>query len=61
MNCTECGTKCVKVSATECECPSCCNSFVKRGRRWVAADAFHGDAADQFAGCLVEPLPDFCR
>lgn len=38
MNCTECGTKCVKVSATECECPSCCNSFVKQGRRWVAAD-----------------------
>jgi len=39
MNCTECGSKCVKISATEAECPDCCNSFVKRGRHWEPADA----------------------
>jgi transcription initiation factor TFIIIB Brf1 subunit/transcription initiation factor TFIIB len=27
MNCTECGTKCVKTDPGEYECPDCCNVF----------------------------------
>lgn len=33
MNCTECGTKCVKTDPGVHECPDCCNVFTTKKHR----------------------------